>query len=332
MSWPLDLFDKVLIVSKIHLLSESSIKWLKQQAKTLKKSKSIALSQAQYEVAVQHGFLNWKNLVDTFKYETTPTTKYRLVSSFLPDYEPIRKEAHNLYISRLNSSISSGTYVPSETEKNLLALFDDKNQNYSKSGDHCSDIWRESFLETSKKYGFSSWEELKKNFQKDVVLSEYTDEQKIGAIARNLNINPTSIKNSVFVVIDDSEDVFNIGIDEWESFGFYEDFQFVQWIEHNDPFFKDIGLGGQIFRALNVDTNDYEKAEKQISETLEKLAKSKDFFFPIHTGFIWINGKINPRSIESLQEELKEYSPDIPIGDGDIPLAEIPTHAWKRGY
>lgn len=243
MSWPLDLFDKVLIVSKIHLLTESSIEWLKQQAKTLKKSKSIALSQAQYEIAVQHGFLNWKNLVETFKYETSSTLKYRIIASHSPKDDP-------------------------------------------------------------------------------EILAEYTDEQKIGSIARNLGINPQNIQNSIFVTIENSEDVFNISLDEWESLGFYEDYSFVRWLEENDFYFQELGIDGQIFRIIAIDTNSYKTAERQINRILKSIAKKHDFFFPIISGFIWINGKIDPLSIEIDPE----YPNDL------LPLAELPESAWKRGY
>jgi hypothetical protein len=310
MSWPLDLFDKVLIVSKIHLLTESSIDWLKQQAKSLKKSKSISLSQAQYEIAVQQSFSNWKNLVDTFKYETNSRFKYRLTSAFLPDYEPIRKEAHNLYLSRIDYSSLSNV---------SLDIFQDNQVN---SNIKNTEIWDKSFLEIAQKKGFNTWEQLKSHYQKETILSEYTDEQKIGAISRSLGINPKAIKNSIFVVIEDSEDVWNIGIDEWESLGFYEDYSFVRWLENNDPYFHELGLGGQIFRVISVDTNAHKTAEKRVARILKNLHKKHDFFFPIFSGFIWINGKIDPRSIE--------IDPEYP--NDPLPLAELPEVAWKRGY
>lgn len=305
MSWPLDLFDKVLIVSKIHLLTESSIQWLKQQAKALKKSKSIALSQAQYEIALQHGFSNWKHLIETFKYETNFIVKYRKVRTYSPDYEPIQKEAYNLYLSRID-------YSPT-VEPDYSNLFTD-NPNLN--------IYNTAFLETAKKYGFSNWDELRLFHETNEVLSEYTAEQKIGAITRNLGINPKNIENSIFLTIENSEDVFNIDIDEWESLGFYEDFSFVKWIERNDPYFKEFGIEGQIFRVLSIDTNSHKIAQRKIERILDKMRKKHDFFFPIIHGFVWINGKIDPQSVEVDPE----YPNDL------LPLAELPESAWKRGY
>ncbi len=243
MSWPLDLFDKVLIVSKIHLLTESSVDWLKQQAKALKKSNSITLSQAQYELAVRNGFLNWKNLVETFKYETRSTSKIRII--------------------------------------------DNKNK----------------------------------------VLSEYTDEQKIGARARKLGINPANIKNSIYVTIPDSDEVFSVDVDQWENLGLYEDFGFFKWLQDNDPYFSE-STDVQIFRLISIDTHSY----KEVNKFIQKIGKKLDFFFPLYAQNIWINGKYDPDHIADLKEELREYFPDSIVNAHDLPLAEIPTIAWKRGY
>jgi hypothetical protein len=311
---------KVLIVSDIHLLSDSSIKWLKQQAKTIQKTKSISLSESLYEIAVQQGFLNWKHLIDTFKYEASSRLKYRVISNYLLTYEPIRKEAYNLYISRINSAIQNGDYDPIKPIENFFTEGEPIPANGELS--YQSKIWEAASLEIAQKHGFNSWDELKLAHVKQEILSEYTDEQKIGAICRSIGIDPKTIQNSIFVTIEDSEDVFGIDIDEWESLGFYEDFAFVKWLENNDPYFKELGFGGQIFRMLSIDTNSHEKAEKHFNKIAKKLAKKNGFFFPIFTSFIWINGAIDPHSIEVDPE----YPNDI------LPLSTVPDEAWKRGY
>lgn len=76
MNWPLDSKIRVLIVSKIHLLRSSSLKFLKRKAKELQKDKSISLSQALSEVAIEQGFANWKELLSTCEFEET--SKYQI--------------------------------------------------------------------------------------------------------------------------------------------------------------------------------------------------------------------------------------------------------------
>lgn len=311
---------KVLIVSEIHLLSDSSIKWLKQQAKTIQKAKSISLSASLYEIAVQQGFLNWKHLIDTFKYETSSRLKYRVISNYLLTYEPIRKEAYNLYISRTNSAIQNGEYDPIKPIEKFFT--DGEPIQTSDELSHQSKIWEAAHLEIAQKHGFNSWDELKLAHVKQEILSEYTDEQKIGAICRSIGTDPKAIQNSIFVTIEDSDEVFGIDIDEWESLGFYEDFGFVKWLENNDPYFQEIGSGGQIFRMLSIDTDSHVKAEKHFNKIAKKLQKKYEFFFPIFSSFIWINGKIDSQSIET--------DPDYP--NDVLPLATLPEEAWKRGY
>lgn len=229
-------------MSTIPLLSDSSVKWLRHQAQSLKKQKSISHAQALYEVALQQGFTSWKNLIDTFKYESSSRIKIRKLSG----------------------------------------------------------------LE---------------------IVEEYTDEQQIGAIARNLGIDPSSIENSIYVHIEASEEIYDVDIDQWRACGFYEDLYFVSWLEKHDPYFRENGYG-LIFRFIGMDTLSYQKVRNFIKVIGEKKL---ELMFTLHTAHIWINGKTDPSCLTFTDEDI-EFYPNLTDEDGDFPLAEIPEEIWKRGY
>lgn len=284
-------------MSKIHLLSDSSVEWLRQQAKKLRKKNSVSQSQALNEIAIEQGFLNWKHLIDTFKYEISSSRKNRVVTHYSSSFEPIRLEAYGLYISLLNQAVSD---LNINTNQNVL--------------------WTQAHLDTSQKHGFADWESLKIAHIKEEITLEYTDEQKIGAIARNLKIDPKGLQNVVYVTVDFGEELFSISNDEFELLGFYEDIFFPDWLEAHDQYFKETGVGGKIFRILSIDTDSYTEVNKHLDKIAAKI--ERESFYPIHFSFIWINGKIDPIYLKA--------DPDYP--DDPLPSAILPETLWKRGY
>ncbi len=321
MSWPLDLFDRVLIVSKIHLLTESSIQWLKQQAKALKKSKSIVLAQAQYEIAIEHGYSNWKHLIDTFKHENSSRCRFRHIKYDRSLLVPFEDESKTLQTQILSSQ--------GIDQKNL-----NKNLDIGISEDSTSAFYSlisqaltDAKHQIATKYGFCDWEELEKKYIKELIEKEYTLEQKIGAISRRLGKNPFLIKNTIHVAIEiDNDGLIGLDVNDWEQVGFVEDHIFSAWIEKNDPYFGESYL--IFFRVISTDTKSYSTVENH----LIKIGSKLDLFFPLYAKAIWINGKIDKNILQSIKEDHLYHIPDIDLESIDYPLTEIPTEIWKGGY
>lgn len=104
-------------MSKVHILSDSSIDWLKQQAKALKKASSITLSQALYEIAVKNGFANWKDLIDTAKHESS-SSGHGSITFRLNSKSPLFKEYEELSNSGANAlELLNGAYSSLVLEK-----------------------------------------------------------------------------------------------------------------------------------------------------------------------------------------------------------------------
>lgn len=96
-------------MSKIHLPSNKSVKWLKQQAKALSKKNSISQSQALHEIAIQQGFPCWKDLIDTFKYESSSNDLKVVINTQHPDYKNLmeRYQAGEDLLSLLKGDFKS---------------------------------------------------------------------------------------------------------------------------------------------------------------------------------------------------------------------------------
>lgn len=248
-----------MVMPKIFLLNTTCISNLKRKAKRVAKERSISRSQALHIIAVEVGFSCWKDLINTFKYESSCKELNFVLDTKAPEYER--------YIDRRRAG------------ENPLFL-------------------------------------LKNDF-KSLVLSEFTERQKIGSISRIFDLHPSRLKNVIHVHIAEQDDAIFISKEVWESHGLLEDTNFANWLVKNDPYFLGADYGVGLFRLLALDTDDY----REISQCIEDIGKRLNLFWGLDATHIWINGKIDPDSL--IPED------DDPQYIHQVPLSEVPKSVWR---
>lgn len=158
---------------------------------------------------------------------------------------------------------------------------------------------------------------LLENEFKSIVLNEFTERQKIGAITRIFGLYPSKIKNIIHVYLADQDDAIFIAQETWELHGLLDDQRFIRWIGENDPYFYQADMGIGLFRLLALDTTDYNEVFQYISG----LGKKLNLQWGLGATHIWINGKIDPDSL--IPED------DDPRYINQIPLSEVPKVIWR---
>jgi hypothetical protein len=305
-------------VSKIHLLSTSSVDWLRQQAKALKKSQSITQSQALHQISIQQGFTSWKDLIDTFKFEagieSIPKRFFAVVKNDYSDLKVFEDEATVIQKKLLaTQGIDLEKY-----QSNMIPFIESDLTSGTNFHNLISEASHKAQLEIAQKHGFPSWDDLQKKYVKHIILEKYTDEQKIGAVARTLDINPKTIKNTIHVAIEiDNDGLMDCSKDDWEKIGFIEDHDLSHWIYENDRFFGELGFV-MFFRVISIDTDSFVSIEHH----LDKIHEHLEIFFPVFASCVWINGEVDPQYL----------IPESDYPDEPLPLPQIPVEIWKKGY
>lgn len=201
-----------------------------------------------------------------------------------------------------------------ESSGSVKMVFEKTNTDlYSKFLNHCNSDNKPTLDEIRKHYSA-------------LIVDEYTDLQKIGAIARSVGINPANLKSTIHILLSTDEDIFELMESDWESMGLFQDQRFSESLQKEDPFFYHYDTFFS-FRLLSVDTLSF----VDVYEHLKHIYDTTHSKIPLAVDHIWINGKIDPIAL-TFSEEDKEYFPDLNEEDELLPLAQLPESVWKRSY
>ncbi len=203
-----------------------------------------------------------------------------------------------------------------ESSGSVKIVFDRTDSDlYSKFLDHCNSDKKPTIHEVRKHYS-------------SLISDEYTDLQKIGAIARSLGINPSSITNTIHILLEPDPEIVEVRDSEWETIGLYRDEIFSTKIQAEDPFFYEADTYF-VFRLIGIDTQSYE----EVYDYLSRIKGSVGNAIAHAIQHVWINGKIEYQAppLFAWGDEDNDFVLEVDE-DEPLPIPELSEHIWKRAY
>jgi hypothetical protein len=191
----------------------------------------------------------------------------------------------------------------------------------------------------AKSYGFESWIALCKihNHERSYGLisgtivgkdedhcleNALTARQEYGALCRHAGIDPLQKRYEIHITIGEDRAIEYLSNDQLKSLGLLYDYEFERGLKAC-PFFSD-GCE-MVYRLLSIDSQSYKEVDRHLLE----IGQSNDDcsgFWPLTFGHCWINGVLDPGTMETWKIDQLEY-PDIPK-----PLETLPEEVWRSPY